>query len=210
MKSPFLSPELKRQRNFGPPLLLSALVLAGVGCKQEGVTHFRVAKETAQAAAPAPAAPPPSMGAGEVPPPPAPTAALKWTLPKGWSEEKSGGMRYATLKAPAQGKLDISVVFLAGAAGGELANVNRWRGQIGLGPLDEAALGKARTAVKSRAGAVAGFDFTSDGQAKTRMVVGLLTTADGNSWFLKMVGDEAPVAKNKADFMRFLESLRLD
>lgn len=121
-----------------------------------------------------------------------------------------GGMRYATLKAPATGKLDISVVFLPGAAGGELANVNRWRGQIGLGAWDESALGKARTSLKTKAGSVAAYDFTSEGQVKSRMVVGLLTTADGNSWFLKMVGDDAPVAKTKPDFMRFLESLRLD
>jgi hypothetical protein len=150
--------------------------------------------------------------AGEVPPPPTPTgsAALKWTLPKGWTEEKAGGMRYATLKAPGTGKLDISVVFLPGAAGGELANVNRWRGQIGLGPMGEAALAKARTALKTKAGTVAAFDFTGEGQTKSRMVVGLLTTADGNSWFLKMVGDDAPVGRTKPEFMRFLESLRLD
>jgi hypothetical protein len=191
-------------------LLLSALLLVGIGCKQEGVTHFRVAKETAQPAAPTAPTAPPAMGEGEVPPPPAPSAGLKWTLPKGWSEEKTGGMRYATLKANARGKLDISVTFLPGTAGGELANVNRWRGQIGLGPIDEAALGKARTSLKTKAGPVAAYDFTSEGQAKTRMVVGLLTTADGNSWFLKMVGDEAPVAGSKAEFMRFLESIRLD
>jgi hypothetical protein len=196
-------------------LLLSSALLAGLGCKQEGITRYRIPKDLAQAAAPAPAAAAPAggpMGAGEVPPPPVPTgnAALKWTLPKGWSEEKTGGMRYATLKASAPGKLDISVVFLPGAAGGELANVNRWRGQIGLPGLDEAALAKARTPLKTKAGNVAAFDFTSDGQVKTRMVVGLLTTADGNSWFLKMVGDDAPVAKTKPEFMRFLEGLRLD
>lgn len=201
------------RRSFLRPALLCAVVAsAGLGCRRDEITHYRVPKEAAQAAptaAPAPAAP---MAAGDVPAPPTPTggAALKWTLPKGWTEEKGGGMRFATLKAPTPGKLDISVVYLPGDAGGELANVNRWRGQIGLPPWDAAALGKARTALKAKAGAVAAFDFNSDGPAKARMVVGLLTTADGNSWFLKMVGDDAPVAKNKPEFMRFLESLRLD
>lgn len=195
------------------PVLLCALLAAtGLGCRRDEITHYRVPKEQALAAPTAQAAPPASMGAGEVPAPPTPTggAAVKWTLPKGWTEEKGGGMRFATLKAPSQGKLDISVVFLPGDAGGELANVNRWRGQIGLPPWDAAALGKARTALKTKAGAVAAFDFSSDGPARSRMVVGLLTTADGNSWFLKMVGDDAPVAKHKPEFMRFLESLRLD
>lgn len=213
MKSKFRSLETSHLRSLRSPLLVVGALLAGLGCRQEGITHARVPKETA-AVAPAPHSQGPAapMGAGEVPAPPTPTgnAALKWTLPKGWSEEMVGGMRYATLKAPATGKLDISVVFLPGAAGGELANVNRWRGQIGLGAWDESALGKARTSLKTKAGSVAAYDFTSEGQVKSRMVVGLLTTADGNSWFLKMVGDDAPVAKTKPDFMRFLESLRLD
>ena len=77
------------------------------------------------------------------PPPPRPTGqgALKWALPKGWTETPGSGMRYATLTPPGAGKVEMSVVVLPGAAGGELANVNRWRGQIGLPPLDEAALG---------------------------------------------------------------------
>ena len=75
---------------------------------------------------------------------------------------------------------------------------------------EHAALGKARKAFTTKAGAIAAFDFSSDGAARSRMVVGLLTTADGNSWFLKMVGDEGPVSACKPEFMRFLESLRLD
>ena len=119
-------------------------------------------------------------------------------------------MRYATLKPPIQGKVEATVVVLPGVAGGELSNVNRWRGQIGLGPIDEKALAAARKPVKSKAGTVSVFDFTSDGQAKTRMVAGLLSTNDGNTWFLKLVGDAAPVGKAEPDFMRIIGSLHLD
>jgi hypothetical protein len=143
-------------------------------------------------------------------PPPRPTeGALRWTLPKGWTESVAGGMRYATLKAPGAGKLDVSVVVLPGPAGGELANVNRWRGQIGLGPIDEAALAKARVAVKAKVGEVALYDFTSEGAARSRVVAGLLSVG-GNTWFVKMVGDLDPVAAARRDFIRILESLRLD
>ena len=102
------------------------------------------------------------------------------------------------------------MVVLPGAAGGELANVNRWRGQIGLGPIDEAALAAARVVVKTKAGALNVYDFTSDGQTKSRMVAGLISTPDGNTWFLKLTGDADPVAKAKPDFMRILGSLSLD
>lgn len=192
--------------------LLAALALAtALACQRDQVSRTRETPRTS----PAPQAP--SMGmapagsmAGDVPLPPTPRTALKWTLPKGWAEEKGGGMRFATLKPSVPGKLDVSVVVLPGTAGGELSNVNRWRGQIGLPPINEAALGTARKVVKSRAGKVALFDFTSEGGIRTRMVTGLLSTPDGSTWFLKMVGDEGPVAKAKPEFTRLMESLRLD
>jgi hypothetical protein len=148
---------------------------------------------------------------GEVAPPPPPSGAarLTWTLPAGWSQSLTGGMRYATLKAPVPGKLDVSVVVLPGPAGGELANVNRWRTQIGLPPLDQAAMTAARKTLSTKAGPLAVYDFTSDGQQKTRVVAGL-TEAGGSTWFLKMTGDEKPVAAARPEFIRLLESLHLE
>ncbi|HVP67107.1 MAG TPA: hypothetical protein VMT17_07570 [Anaeromyxobacteraceae bacterium] len=159
------------------------------------------------------AMPPPGVAAGPsaaVPPPSAPSgsAALRWTLPKGWRESGASAMRYATLQPPVAGKLDVSVVVLPGPAGGELANVNRWRGQIGLPAIDEAALATARRSLGSKAGTIALFDFVSEGQAKSRMVAGILS-AGGNSWFVKMVGDAGPVEEARPAFIQLLESLRL-
>jgi hypothetical protein len=149
--------------------------------------------------------------APDMPPPPAPKGALKWSLPKGWSETPGGGaMRFATFKAPYAGKLEATVVVLPGPAGGELANVNRWRGQIGLPAIDEGTLAKARTVLKSKAGALNVYDFSSEGQAKSRMVAGYISTPDGNTWFLKLTGDADPVAKARPDFMTILGSLHLD
>jgi hypothetical protein len=146
-----------------------------------------------------------------MPPPSAAKGSLKWSLPKGWSEQPGGGtMRFATFKAPFAGKLEATVVVLPGQAGGELANVNRWRGQIGLPGFDEASLAKTRTVLKTKAGALNVYDFTSEGQAKSRMVAGYISPPDGNTWFLKMTGDADPVAKAKPDFMTILGSVRLD
>jgi len=156
--------------------------------------------------------PPGAMPGGELPPPPRPTgkSAMKWSLPKGWTETQGGGMRYATLTPPGAGKVELSVVVLPGAAGGEMANVNRWRGQIGLPPLDEGALAANRKAVKSKVGPVAVYDFTSPSAPPSRMVTGLVTSADGNTWFFKLMGDADPVGKAKPAFMKYLETLHLD
>ncbi|HEX7898767.1 MAG TPA: hypothetical protein VF950_13470, partial [Planctomycetota bacterium] len=62
---------------------------------------------------------------------------VRWTLPAGWKEEKGPGDRVATL---AFGDLELSVTKLAGTAGGPLANINRWRNQLGLPALAEGEL----------------------------------------------------------------------
>ncbi len=215
--------------------LLIGLGLLGLalGCRSEQVSHYQVPKEAdasqpglrptmppqpmgartgepGSGSDPASNLPPPNVPAPNVPPPPTTQGSLKWALPKGWSELPGGGMRFATFKAPFAGKLEATVVVLPGPAGGELANVNRWRGQIALPALDEAGLAKTRTVLKSKAGALNVYDFTSDGQAKSRMVVGYISTPDGNTWFVKLTGDAAPVAKAKPDFMSILGSLHLD
>jgi hypothetical protein len=186
-------------------------------CHRDEVAHFHVAKPAAAPAgggmgSPAmpgrPGQPPPGM-TGDVPPPPAPDHGLAWTLPKGWTDERQGGMRYATLKAPVAGRIDASVVVLPGPAGGELMNVNRWRGQIGLPAIDEAALGAARKPIRTAAGPLSLYDFTSDGQKKSRLIAGLLE-AGGSTWFVKVTGDAEAVTAARADFLSLLGSLRLE
>lgn len=209
-----------------PPILLPptlrATVLAGAGllalatgCDRDRVGHYRVPKEAPaphpdhpghELHAQTPGLPPAGASAGK----PASQGALKWSLPKGWSETPGEGMRFASFKAPIPGRLETTVVVLPGPAGGELANVNRWRNQIQLGPIDEPALAAARQVIRTKAGAVNVYDFTSEGPAKSRMVAGLIATPDGNTWFLKMTGDADAVAKAKPDFMSILGSLRLD
>ena len=193
-------------------LALAAGMMFTLACNRDQVSRSS-APASAPAGSPMGNMPMGNMPAGgELPPPPRPTgiAALKWTLPKGWTETQGSGMRFATLTPPGSGKAELAVVVLPAPAGGELANVNRWRGQIGLSPLDEKALGSARQAVKSKAGVVSVYDFTSEGQEQSRMITGLIATTDGNIWFLKLLGDAAPVGKAKPDFMRFLETLHLD
>jgi len=147
-----------------------------------------------------PSLPPPSM--------PAAGDAIAWDLPKGWEEARASGMRFATLKPPVAGKVDVSVIVLPGTAGGELSNVNRWRGQVGLAPVDEAGRAQMRKGIKSKAGAVSLYDFVGEGAQKERMLAGFLFL-DGRSWFLKMTGDPAAVGAAQADFVKLLESLRL-
>jgi len=196
---------------------LAAGMMFMLGCGRDQVSHATPAN-TAPVPAPAPQGMPPAMPGGmggmpegQLPPPPRPSASgsLKWAVPKGWTETQGSGMRFATLTPPGPGKAELAVVVLPGAAGGEPANVNRWRGQIGLAPLDDNALAGLRKPVKSKAGTVSVYDFTSEGSAPSRMISGLISI-NGSTWFLKLTGEAGPVGKAKPEFMRFLESLHLD
>lgn len=134
--------------------------------------------------------------------------ALEWVLPEGWAAEKEEGrMRFATLKPAPSGKVEVSVVVLSGPAGGELANVNRWRGQIGLSPIGEPELSRLRLLVRAKAGRVSLFDLDNPKAPEGRMVVGMLGS-DSDSWFVKMTGDRASVSKARPAFLKLLESLR--
>lgn len=195
-------PPRPQRRRTRAALVISLLAAA---CQREQVRHFKVPKEVAAVPASAdvaalPAAPPQAQGA---------EAGLRWTLPAGWKEAPGGGaMRYATLTAPVTGKLEVTVIRLPGPAGGELANVNRWRNQIGLPPLSEADLPAARKVVTTAVGPLGVYDFTS-GDEKSRTIAGL-ATVQGETWFLKMTGEAAAVARARAAFLDLLGSLRLE
>ncbi len=66
--------------------------------------------------------------------------ALAWTLPDAWREQPGDSpMRHATLYSgdpAAEDTLTVTVSRFAGDIGGLLANVNRWRRQVGLEPVD--------------------------------------------------------------------------
>jgi len=203
----------------GEPLARAAALCAwfvlaavlGMGCRRDHVTHAKLPKEQASVMVSPAGAPPVDQAAGEAaaPAPAAGTVALAWTLPEGWRQSVSRGMRYATLKPPLPGRVEASVVVLPGPAGGELANVNRWRGQIGLPPVDEAGLAAVRRTLGTRAGPVSVYDFTSEGQSRSRVVVAI-AVAEGNSWFLKLAGDAEPVGAAQPGFLRLLESLHVE
>ncbi len=144
----------------------------------------------------------------------APAAKLTWTLPAGWTAQPGHGMYYAVVKTSAKGDADeISIVMLAGEAGGMQANVARWLGQLGIS-LPENSLpgfiGKQEK-VKSKGNIdVTVVDFNSLAQAPEShsMLVGVAKPG-GDSYFIKLTGTKAGITKQKADFVKFCESLAI-
>jgi len=178
-------------------LLPLLLIAAFAACQKDEISVRREAKETAAAA------PGPLMDAAR-------PRGVHWTAPKGWKDVPGSGMRVATLEPPAaHGKAEATVTAFPGDVGGELANVNRWRGQIALPPLAEADLPAARRAVRCRLGEIAVYDFTGGGAKPTRLVAGMISVG-GTTWFFKLMGEAEAVAADRPAFLLLLEGLTSD
>jgi hypothetical protein len=140
--------------------------------------------------------------------PPQDTSAptIKWTTPQGWTEVPPSSMRYASFSAPAEdgGKIDISVVTFPGDGGSDADNINRWRGQMGLSPLDANTVTSQVASLKSADTAFSTTDITGN---KTRTIAAW-TRRDGRVWFFKATGPTAGVEKEKPNFVKFIESVR--
>ncbi|MEX2114935.1 MAG: hypothetical protein WD845_17210 [Pirellulales bacterium] len=82
-----------------------------------------------------------------------PEGKPEWTVPAGWQEQPGGSIRYATLVIPSGDKpLELSVTALPKPPGDDenyaLVNINRWRGQLKLPPIEPAQLSAESTSVE--------------------------------------------------------------
>ena len=131
---------------------------------------------------------------------------VKWTTPAGWTEVPPSSMRYASFSAPADdgGKIDISVVTFPGDGGSDADNINRWRGQMGLAPVDANAVTSQVAPLKT---GDTTFSTTDIAGNKTRTIAAW-TRHDGRVWFFKATGPTAAIEKEKPNFVKFIESVR--
>lgn len=193
------------------------LVVAVSGCGRDSATSYRIPKEKeepmgmqAMSAAPSPApSGRPLPGGEEMAGSHGEAGALRWKAPAGWKELPASGMRLASFTVPGAAgapPADLSVVSLSGEAGGELANVNRWRGQLGLDPLNEKELEAQSKRIKSSAGTLLVVECAGP---KGRIHAAILNV-NGNTWFFKLTGEEATVSAARERFLEFLKSLRFN
>ena len=187
-------------------LRAALLPLLAVSCDRHQVQSYRVPKEpvATETAAPAaaPLAPDGTAAARQAPGRP------QWTPPATWQEAKPGPMQLARFSADDEGgrRAEVTVVPLPGDAGGTLANVNRWRSQLGLDPVTEADLPKLRVALEVPGTQAMAVDLVATNAAR-RMIAAAVAVGN-HTWFYKLVGDETVVAREKAGFLAFVRTVK--
>jgi hypothetical protein len=219
---------MEKFMNFpGRLLVWIPLFLLAAGCHRDDVKVYRVAKDQDQSQpqtapalptdSPNPSLPPGHPDISSAPGtslPATPRAGLPqltWQTPSGWTELPPGEMRVASFRLGSRdGKqADVSVIPLPGLAGSDEANVNRWRGQLGLSPASPDELKKSADSVEAGGQSAQLYDIAGQnpGSGDAERILGVIQHRDDMAWFFKMTGDAGLVEQQKPAFVAFLKSL---
>lgn len=184
------------------PAFAVFLTFLMVGCSRPTVEVYDVPKaETAT----------PSM-AEQSPQPSSPEDRgwIRWTKPESWTELEPTAFRKGNyVYEDASGsQIEITVSSFPGDVGGTLANVNRWRGQAGLGSLSPEELAASLTdlTVDGYSGQMVDISPDDDDPQAARIAAAIFMYR-GESWFFKMSGPQSVVDSQKAVFDAFVRSL---
>lgn len=198
-----------------PAAFALAIGLLLTGCDSAQPTSYRIPKEERTVAMPAPVdtekQAPTAEGGMRVLPGMQEAAdeagAVSYTIPEGWEEVPASGIRKANLKAVDEnGSAELTVLAFPGDVGGTLANINRWRGQIGLEEAtaeDLSAFTENYTISKH-----VGLYVRLEGG--TQSILGGLLPFHGYTWFFKFQGASTTVLANEAKMKAFLDSVELE
>lgn len=195
-------------------LTASFFVLSG--CDRAEPTTYRIPKEDRTVTMPSPVdaakqAPAAPAGQMQVLPGMQESAAeageVRYEVPEGWEELPPSGIRKANLKVTDEnGSAELTVLAFPGDVGGRLANINRWRGQIGL---DEASPESLPEFTESYTiSGHRGLYVRLEGGAQS--ILGGLLPFHGYTWFFKLQGNTGTVMGNEAEMKAFLDSIQLE
>lgn len=142
------------------------------------------------------------------------TPAMDLHPPYGWEKQEGHPMRFASYRIPASGPNgidgDVSVISLPGEGGTNLENVNLWRAQLRLPPLekeDDPALGET---TPSPAGPITLLHMASaepifSGDRHGAISAAILRTGDA-TWFFKITGETEMVTTHRPRFVDFVRT----
>jgi hypothetical protein len=136
----------------------------------------------------------------------------EWEIPSGWQEVPPTQMLRAkfVVGAGADARAEINISSFPGDVGGLLANVNRWRGQVGLPPLGEAELNATVESLDVLGGQAMLVDMTGkDSQSgQPARLIGAIVPRRGQTWFYVLRGPEELAGRERPAFLKFIQSAR--
>lgn len=135
-----------------------------------------------------------------------------WIVPAAWRAlPSSPPLVVAAFAAGPDGAARVTLTPLAGDAGGLLANVNRWRAQVGLEAVRDPAEQLIET-IAAAGGSARVVHLLGPAEASPRdaLSVALLRDPGGTderTWYIKIAGPGASVAGERERFLAFVRSV---
>jgi len=139
--------------------------------------------------------------------------SLPWNVPSTWQQIPKTEFLMAKYLVPGtDGKrAEMTVSSLPGDVGGGLMNLNRWRGQLGLAPVEEDQMGKLTSVIDVQDGRGMLVDMVGNdvkAGTKARMMV-VMVPREGSTWFFKFMGAETVIENERAAFLRVVQNADL-
>ena len=135
---------------------------------------------------------------------------LEWSAPSGWTRDPDRTTRVATLRPPNTTETECAITSLSSDGGGIKSNVDRWRGQIGLGPIAVDELAKLPTVTLCGKEGVlidllgAFEDSMNQRSIPQARMLGAMVLLGDRSLFIKLTGPETEVDDVVRDAFREL------
>ena len=135
-------------------------------------------------------------------------AALTWQAPSDWKAKPATAIRKGSF-AIARGaeEADLSITAFPGDVGGLSANVNRWRGQVGLQPVDDSSMGTVTESFDANGLHFTLVDFAGPEPSGPQRILAAFAPWQGGTWFFKLTGPAALVEDEKPAFVAFLKTV---
>jgi hypothetical protein len=132
----------------------------------------------------------------------------KWVVPSGWiALEPSRGFEIAAFAIPdVSGEGYVAVLRINDYDYGLLPNVNRWRSQIGLGPIETGSLSEISKPVETASGDC-GKAFQIIGTENSILAAAFVRGE--TSWFFKLIAPNALAELQKDSFDVLIASFHL-
>ena len=106
--------------------------------------------------------------------------------------------------------LQVAVTSFPGNVGGLAANINRWRAQLGLPPIEQSAMLPFVTEFNVDGRGVLLVDLLGPPQpdGPTQRMLTAVTVYEGSSWFFKLTGEAPLIEKHRPAYIEFVQSLK--
>jgi hypothetical protein len=105
----------------------------------------------------------------------------------------------------AEGPATVTITAFPGDVGGDLANVNRWRRELGLAPLQQLSADTFKNVSLAEDGHSAKVVRLSGEAESTHAAI---IPHDGQTWFIKMKGPHEAVKQAATAYTSLVQSLR--